>query len=59
VRQGRWKLLESNGEKRVFDLQTDVGETKPVANPTALANLLKIKQNWDAQMPKPLWCDLP
>jgi arylsulfatase A-like enzyme len=59
VRQGRWKLIEWNGVTRVYDLQTDVGETTPVDRPSTLAMLLRTKQNWEAQMPEPLWCDIP
>src|SRR5207247_1248136 len=58
VRNGQWKLLHRNPDPpRLFDLSADVGEKRDLAaeKPEVLEKLQTAWNQWNAQLPTPLW----
>ncbi|HMV46471.1 MAG TPA: hypothetical protein PKD31_01780, partial [Blastocatellia bacterium] len=53
VRVGDWKLLFFQNSTRLYNLATDQSETTNLAasNPTKLAELKAIYDQWNAQLP--------
>lgn len=48
VRKGRWKYLDNNGKKLLFDLEKDPGERNDISssNPQIIKNLITELQHW-------------
>jgi arylsulfatase A-like enzyme len=58
VRKGNWKLLRSSaGSRALYDLSSDIGETKDVAqeHPELVDELTKALEAWESQLRPPLW----
>lgn len=59
VRQGRWKYVDypADGRQELFDLSTDVGETKNLrdAQPEIAAALQRQLNSWEAHVDPPLY----
>jgi arylsulfatase A-like enzyme len=58
IRKGDWKLLKLQmGEPRLFNLASDVGESKDLAaeQPELVQQLTADWKAWDAHLAKPLW----
>jgi len=56
IREGRYKLVKpADGEVQVYDLETDVGETKDLAatRPELRERLLRAWQEWDRELIPP------
>jgi arylsulfatase A len=53
VRRGRWKYLREWGTEQLFDLETDPGEIRDLAerNPKIVSELKKELREWERQMP--------
>jgi arylsulfatase A len=53
ARRGRWKLLVEDGEERLYDLATDLGETRDgqADEPAILARLQEELARWEADVP--------
>ena len=52
IRRGRWKLLADKGEMELYDLETDLGETRDLAanQPAILQELLADYKDWQSQI---------
>jgi arylsulfatase A-like enzyme len=61
VRQGNWKLVKSYDNTWLFDLASDIGESKNLANskPKIVEQLEKLYQEWRSQMSKAAWPSKP
>ena len=61
VRQGKWKLVKSYENTWLFDLQSDMGESKNLAKskPEIVMQLEQAYQEWRSQMSKPAWPSKP
>lgn len=57
VRQGRYKLVKEGAESELFDLVSDVGESKNLAadKPELVKQLQKLHDSWNAELMEPLW----
>jgi arylsulfatase A-like enzyme len=59
LRRGPWKLVRGPSEESwaLFDLSTDIGETKDLAaaRPEKLAELVTAWEGWNAGLKDPLW----
>ena len=55
VRSGKWKLLLGNGIERLYDVQTDLGESDDLssAHPEVAGELREAFRKWNAQLPQP------
>jgi arylsulfatase A-like enzyme len=53
VRRGRWKYLCEGGSELLFDLETDPGEARDLAdtNPRIVRELKRALREWERQMP--------
>ena len=54
IRSGPWKLAQQNGNRELFNLQSDLGETSDlsVQHPEKLAALQEAWEKWNAEMNK-------
>ena len=61
VRQGNWKLVKSYDNTWLFDLASDIGESKNLAEakPETVEQLEQAYQEWRSQMSKPAWPSKP
>ena len=61
VRQGNWKLVKSYDNTWLFDLASDIGESKNLANskPEIVEKLEQAYQEWRSGMSKPAWPSKP
>jgi arylsulfatase A-like enzyme len=61
VRQGNWKLVKSYDNTWLFDLASDIGESRNLANskPETVEQLEEACQGWRTQMSKPAWPSKP
>lgn len=57
VRQGNWKLVNTSSHAELFDLATDISETRNLAaeQPNVVKKLTKAHEAWNTQMIDPLW----
>jgi arylsulfatase A-like enzyme len=57
VRQGNWKLISTGSQTELFDLATDISETRNLAaeHPDVVKKLTKAYKAWNTQMIDPLW----
>ncbi len=57
VRKGKFKLVKMGGETGLFDLSSDVGETKDLKaeQPDVLKEMEKTYERWNSQMIDPAW----
>ncbi|MDZ4761833.1 MAG: sulfatase-like hydrolase/transferase [Alphaproteobacteria bacterium] len=57
MREGDWKLLKVGNDSYLFNLRTDVGETRDLAatDPQRLARMEEVFRNWSNQMRPPAW----
>ena len=55
VRKGKWKLLLSHNIERLYDVQSDPGESndRASADPAVASELREAFRKWNAQLPKP------
>lgn len=61
VRQGDWKLVKSYDNTWLFDLASDIGESRNLADakPETVEQLEQAWQEWRSQMSKPAWPSKP
>jgi len=61
VRQGNWKLVKSYGNTWLFDLASDIGESKNLADakPETVERLEQAYRKWRSLMSKPAWPSKP
>ena len=61
VRQGDWKLVKSYDNTWLFDLASDIGESRNLADakPETVEELEQAWQEWRFQMPRPAWPSKP
>jgi arylsulfatase A-like enzyme len=61
VRHGNWKLVKSHDNTWLFDLGSDLSESKNTAdsNPEIIERLEKLYQDWRSEMSKPAWPSKP
>ncbi|MCY2982089.1 MAG: hypothetical protein NTY15_00440 [Planctomycetota bacterium] len=54
---GHWKLLRESKAWQLYDLDTDIGETKDLAasQPEQVKQLSTIWDTWNAEQMEPLW----
>jgi arylsulfatase A-like enzyme len=57
VRKGNWKLVKMGDETGLFDLASDIGESKDLKaeKPDVLKEMQDEYERWDSQMIDPLW----
>ena len=57
VRKGNWKLVSNNGETGLFDLSSDVGESRDLSQERTdvLKEMQEAFEQWNSQMIEPLW----
>jgi len=57
VRKGNWKLVKTRKQTRLFDLASDIGETRDLAGeqPEILKEIEEAYNQWNSQMIAPLW----
>ena len=57
VRKGNWKLVKMGSETGLFDLASDIGESRDLKDerPEVLKELKKEFEKWDSQMIEPTW----
>ena len=57
VRRGNWKLVNMGSETGLFDLGSDIGESKDLKEERAdvLKEMEKAFENWNSQMVEPAW----
>ena len=57
VRSGQWKLLRESNVWQLYDLETDIGETKDLAasQPEKVKYLASIWEAWNSEQAAPLW----
>ncbi|MCH7920731.1 MAG: sulfatase-like hydrolase/transferase [Planctomycetes bacterium] len=55
VRKGKWKLFLSDSIERLYDVQTDPGESndRASADPAVASELREAFRKWNAQLPNP------
>lgn len=61
VRKGDWKLVKSYDNTWLFDLASDIGESKNLANsrPEIVKQLESVFREWRSGMSKPAWPSKP
>ena len=61
VRHGNWKLVKSHDNSWLFDLASDVGETKNLADsrPEVVEQLEQLLQAWRSEVSEPAWPSKP
>lgn len=61
IRKGNFKLVNNNGETGLFDLSSDIGESRDLAGerPDVLKEMQDAFQRWNSQMIEPLWTIQP
>jgi arylsulfatase A-like enzyme len=59
IRQGRWKLVKDRKDVELYDLQSDIGETKNLVEqkPERAQKLLTAFKRWRGQLRPPLWVE--
>jgi len=57
VRKGNWKLVKMGGKTALFDLTSDIGETRDLTaeRPDVIKEIEKTYEQWNSQMVAPLW----
>jgi arylsulfatase A-like enzyme len=57
VRKGDWKLVKMRNETGLFDLASDIGESKDLKaeKPGVLNEMKKVYEKWNSQMIEPAW----
>jgi len=57
ARKGSWKLVTMGTQTELFDLASDIGESRDLssAQPEVLKELQRAFDKWNAQMAEPLW----
>ena len=57
VRKGNWKWVTMGGETGLFDLVSDISESKDIKaeKPDVVKELEKAFEQWNSQMVEPLW----
>lgn len=57
VRKGNWKLVKMGGKTALFDLTSDIGETRDLTaeRPDVTKEIEKAYEQWNSQMIAPLW----
>ena len=57
VRKGKWKMVKAGDHVWLFDLSTDVGETKNLADehPKTLEHLEEALREWESGLKPPAW----
>lgn len=57
TRKGNWKLVTMDTQTELFDLASDLGESKDLSTerPDVLKELQKAFDKWSSQMAEPLW----
>lgn len=57
VRMGDWKMVEQQGETRLYNLKDDIHEDRDLSadNPRKLKELQKAYEAWDRQLAEPRW----
>jgi arylsulfatase A-like enzyme len=57
VRKGNWKLVTMAGETGLYDLASDIGESRDLSTERSevLKELQKAFNKWNSQMAEPLW----
>jgi len=57
IRKGKWKLFRARDHSWLFDLSSDIGEQKDLADkrPDLVDQLKKELANWEAGMKQPQW----
>ena len=57
ARKGNWKLVKMGGETGLFDLASDVGESKDLKQekPGVLKEMEAAFERWNSQMIEPVW----
>ncbi|MGD8501646.1 MAG: sulfatase-like hydrolase/transferase, partial [Phycisphaerales bacterium] len=57
VRKGNFKLVKTGGESGLYDLVSDIGETKDLSKerPETVRQLQQAYDKWNAQMIEPVW----
>ncbi len=61
VRKDKWKLVQAGDHVWLFDLATDIGETKNVvkSHPEVVRELQGALSEWESELPKPAWPPRP
>jgi len=57
VRKGKWKLVNTAGNTRLFNLSSDIAENHDLSAkyPDVVENLTNAYKSWNSQMVDPLW----
>ena len=57
VRKGNWKLVKMGDKTALFDLTSDIGETRDLTaeRPDVIKEIEKTYEQWNSQMIAPLW----
>ena len=57
VRNGNWKLVKMHGETGLFDLSSDIAESRDMTGerPDVLKEIKEVYERWNSQMIAPLW----
>jgi len=57
ARCGNFKLVKNNNQTSLFDLSSDIGESRDLSQerPDVLKEMQKTYQQWNSQMIEPLW----
>jgi arylsulfatase A-like enzyme len=57
VRKGNWKLVKMGDKTALFDLTSDIGETRDLTaeRPDVTKEIEKAYEQWNSQMVAPLW----
>ncbi len=57
ARKGNWKLVNNDGETGLFDLSSDIGESRDLKEerPEVLKEMQEAFKQWNSQMIEPAW----
>jgi len=61
ARKGNWKLVRMGAEDGLFDLSSDIGESRDLSKerPEVLKELQQAYEKWSSQMIEPIWTRRP
>jgi len=61
VRKGNFKLVRAGSSRELFDLFSDIGESRNLSKerPELLMELEQAHDRWNSQMIEPVWTRLP
>jgi arylsulfatase A-like enzyme len=57
LRKGNWKLVKMRNETGLFDLDSDIGESRDLKEqrPDVLKQMQETYEQWNSQMVEPVW----